>query len=80
MRIYMSTARKGKPQDEGATHSTNIQGRRLSMVWNTEVETLKDKLEPWWRGPGELIQPISNLVWEVRGPEGKLWVRHTDMI
>ena len=49
-------------------------------LWNTKIETLKDKLEPWWKGPGQLVRPITRSVWEVRGPEGKLWVRHTDMI
>ena len=49
-------------------------------LWNTKVVTLKDKLEPWWRGPGQLIRPITKSMWEVRGPEEKLWVRHTDMI
>ena len=49
-------------------------------LWNTKVETMKDKLELLWKGPGELVRPITNSVWEVRGPEGKLWIRHSDMI
>ena len=49
-------------------------------LWNTKIETLKDKLEAWWKGPGLLVRPITNAVWEVQGPEGKLWVRHTDML
>ena len=70
-----------------ANHRTR--GRRIQRtfragdrvwLWNTKVETLKDKLEPRWKGPGQLIRPITTSVWEVRGPEGKLWVRHTDMI
>ena len=70
-----------------ANHRTR--GRRIRRtfrvgdrvwLWNTKVETLKDKLEPWWKGPGRLLRPITNAVWEVRGPEGKVWVRHTDML
>ena len=49
-------------------------------LWNTKVETLKDKLEPWWKGPGQLVHPVTNAVWEVQGPEGKLLVRHSDMM
>ena len=49
-------------------------------LWNTKIETLRDKLEPLWKGPGRLLRPITNAVWEVRGPEGKVWIRHTDMI
>ena len=49
-------------------------------LWNTKIETLRDKLEPLWKGPGRLLCPITNAVWEVRGPEGKVWIRHTDMI
>ena len=70
-----------------ANHRTR--GRRIQRIfktgdrvwlWNTKIETLKDKLEPLWKGPGELVRPITNSVWEVRGLEGKLWIRHSDMI
>ena len=60
-------------------HRTFRAGDRV-WLWNTKVETMKDKLEPLWKGPGELVRPVTNSVWEVRGPEGKLWIRHSDMI
>ena len=49
-------------------------------LWNTKTETLRDKLEPFWKGPGHLVRPVTNVVWEVRGPDGRLWVRHSDML
>ena len=49
-------------------------------LWNTKTETLRDKLEPLWKGPGRLLRPITKAVWEVRGPEGRVWVRHSDML
>ena len=74
-------------QRERANYRTR--GRRIQRtfragdrvwLWNTTIETQKDKLEPFWKGLGQLIRPITNFVWQVRGPEGKLWVRHSDMI
>ena len=74
-------------QREKANHRTR--GRRIHRtfqagdrvwLWNTKIETMKDKLEPLWKGPGELIQPVTISVWEVKGPEGKLWIRRSDMI
>ena len=49
-------------------------------LWNTKVKTLKNKLEPWWKGPGQSIRPITNVVWDVQGPEGTLWIRHSNVI
>ena len=65
---------------KGRRIQRTFQAGDLVWLWNTKVETLKDKLEPLWKGPGQLVRPITNSVWEVRGPEGKLWIRHTDMI
>lgn len=49
-------------------------------MWDTRVQTQKDKLEPWWKGPGILVGQVSKSVWRVRGPSGKVWVRHSDML
>ena len=49
-------------------------------LWNTKVGTLKDKLEPLWKGPGQLIYPITKSVWEVGGPKRKSWIRHSYII
>jgi len=85
--VWSRLREHARRQREQANHRTR--GRRIQRtfragdrvwLWNTKVETLKDKLEPWWKGPGQLIRPITTSVWEVRGPEGKLWIRHTDMI
>ena len=85
--VWQQLQEYAQQQRAKANHRTR--GRRIQRtfkagdrvwLWNTKVETLKDKLEPWWKGPGKLIRPITNAVWEVQGPEGKLWVRHTDMI
>ena len=74
-------------QCERANHRTR--GRRIHQtfqvgdriwLWNAKIETLKDKLEPLWKGPKTLIRPITNSVWEVRESKGKLWIRHSDMI
>ena len=54
-------------------------GQRV-WVWNTMTVTLRDKLESWWEGPGVLVGRISGSVWRVRGPDGKVWVRHADML
>ena len=76
-------------RQQRAKANYRTRGRRINRtfqvgdrvwLWNTKVETLKDKLEPLWKGLGQLVRPITNAVWEVRGPEGKLWVRHSDMI
>ena len=54
-------------------------GQRV-WVWNTKTVTLRDKLEPWWEGPGVLVGKISGSVWRVRGSDGKVWIRHADML
>ena len=71
---------KANYRTRGRCINRTFQAGDRVWLWNTKVETLRDKLEPWWKGPGQLIRPITNAVWEVRGPEGKLWVRHSDMI
>ena len=76
-----------RQQCERANHRTRGQriqrmfhARDRVWMWNTKVETLKDKLEPLWKGLGHLIRPVTNSVWEIRGREEKLWIRHSDMI
>ena len=71
---------KANYQTRGRRIQRTFQVGDRVWLWNTKVETLKDKLDPWWKGPRRLVRPITNAVWEVRGPEGKLWVRHSDMI
>ena len=76
-----------RQQCKRANHRTRGQriertfhARDRVWMWNTKVETLKDKLEPLWKEPGQLIRLGMNAVWEIRGPQGKLWIRHADII
>ena len=58
----------------------NLRLGQKVWIWNTKTVTLKDKLEPWWVGPRLLEEKISGLIWRVRGPEGRVWIRHTNML
>ena len=63
---------KANYRTRGQRINRTFQVRDRMWLWNTKVETLKDKLEPLWKGSGQLVRPITNAVWEVWGPEGKL--------
>ena len=58
----------------------NLDVGQKGWIWNTKTVTLKDKLEPWWEGPAILEDRISQSVWKVRGPDGRVWTRHADML
>ena len=58
----------------------NLRLGQKVWIWNTKTVTLKDKLEPWWVGPGLLEGKISGSIWHVRGPEGRVWICHADML
>ena len=68
-RVHTSTAREGKSSNEGRRIQHTFRAGDWIWLWNTKVETLKDKLEPWWKGPRQLVRPITNAV---QGPEVKL--------
>ena len=36
-----------------------LRGGRLVWLWNTKIGMLRDKLEPWWKGLGILLDQIS---------------------
>ena len=77
-RVSIWGSRLGCTRHHRVRHSLEV-GQRV-WIWNTKTVTIRDKLEQWWEGLGELIGKIGGSVWQIRAPNGKVWIRHSDML